>query len=66
MVSGIKAIPVVAATLFAAPAAQADVVYDDGPANGTVNGWTINFGYAVANSFTLAGPSQLTGAEFTL
>jgi PEP-CTERM motif len=66
MVSGIKAIPVVAATLFAAPAAQADVVYDDGPANGTVNGWTINFGYAVANSFTLAGPSLLTGAKFTL
>lgn len=66
MVSRIKAIAVVAAALFAAPAAQADVLYDNGPANGTVNGWTINFDYAVADSFTLAGSSLLTGANFTL
>src|SRR5262245_41029229 len=65
MISRIKAAAVVAA-LFVAPAAQADVVYDNGPADGTINGWTINFGYAVANSFTLADPSLLTGAKFTL
>ena len=32
--------------------AQTDV-YDNGPTNGTVDAWTINFGFAVSDTFTL-------------
>ncbi len=66
MISRIKAIAIVVVALVTTPGAQASVVYDNGPANGTVNAWTINFGYAVADSFTLASASMLTGASFTL
>jgi hypothetical protein len=66
MVSKLKAITVMAAVFLTAPVAHAEVVYDNGPANGTVNAWTINFGYAVADSFALASPAILTGANFTL
>jgi len=45
---------------------EAAVIYDNGPTNGTVDAWTINFGFAVADSLLLPGPSMLTGAEFTL
>jgi PEP-CTERM motif-containing protein len=69
MIYRLKAITgaaVVASALLTTAAAQAEVVYDNGPANGTVNAWTINFGYSIADNFTLAGPSTLTGANFTL
>ena len=49
--------------LFPAPA-SADVLYDNGPINGTIHGWTINFGYQVSNSFTLTQTSTLTGVQF--
>jgi len=51
-----------AATAKATPAA---ILYDNGPANGTTDAWTINFGFAVADTFTLAGSSTLTEASFT-
>ena len=38
--------------LVAIPAA-AQVLYDDGPINGTVDAWTINFGFVLADSFAL-------------
>jgi PEP-CTERM motif len=66
MVSNIKAITVLAGTLLAAQISEAAVVYDNGPTNGNVDAWTINFGYAVADSFSLVTPSMLTGAEFGL
>ncbi len=34
--------------------ATAQVLYDDGPINGTTDAWTINFGYVVADTITLA------------
>lgn len=40
------------------------VLYDNGPANGSVAGWTISSGFEVANSFTLATSSTLTGVQF--
>jgi hypothetical protein len=40
------------------------LLYDNGPINGTVDAFTINFGYQVSNSFTLAQASQLTGVQF--
>lgn len=48
-----------------APASSASVLYDNG-FNGQVDAWTINFGYAVTNSFTLTSNSTLTGANIWL
>jgi hypothetical protein len=31
---------------------MADTLYNNGPYNGTVDGWTINFGFSVSDSFT--------------
>jgi hypothetical protein len=66
MFSKLEAIVVVTGVLITAPAAQAAVVYDNGPVNGTVNAWTINYGYVVANSFALSDSWVLTGANFGL
>ncbi len=45
--------------------ARAGTVYEDGPINGTVDAWTINFGFFVGDSFTVsAGTSALTGFSF--
>lgn len=52
--------------LLAPQQARADVLYDNGPFNGQVDAWTINYGYAVADTFTLASPSTLTGMNFTV
>ena len=52
-----------AAILAAVPVA-AQVVYDNGPINGTISGWTIwNFQY-VTNSFTLSQTTTITGFTF--
>ncbi len=45
---------------------NAVVVYDNGPINGTVEAWTINFGYQVTDSFTVSSPTTLTGAQIGL
>ena len=39
------------------------VIYSNGPVNGTVDAWTINFGYSVSDSFTANG-SAVTGFDF--
>jgi len=44
--------------------ASAQVLYDDGPINGTTNGWTINFGFVVSDSITLAQKSTVGGIDF--
>ena len=49
------------AALLAVPAA-AQVVYENGPINGNTDAWTFNFGFAVADSFTIsAGPTAVSG-----
>lgn len=54
-----------AVTTFAGVSAHADVLYDNhGPSSHTVNAWTIDAGYEVSDSFTLAQASTLTGASF--
>src|SRR6266704_36617 len=53
-----------AALLIVAMPAIAAVLYDDGPVNGTQFGWTINFGFAVGDSFPLGSPSTVTGVTF--
>ena len=49
--------------LLAAPA-WAGILWDNGPVNGTLGGFTINGGFYASNSFTLSARSSLTGAEF--
>ena len=48
--------------------ASAQILYDNGPANGTVDAWTINFGYVVSDSFTVSGygDPKITGFDFTV
>jgi hypothetical protein len=43
--------------------AQAGLVYDNGPINGTINAWTINEGQSVSDSFTVSSPTALTSAQ---
>jgi len=51
-------------TLAAVPAA-AQTVYDNGPINGNVNGWTINFGFSVSDTFNVPyNNTTITGADF--
>jgi hypothetical protein len=47
-----------------ASAAQAQVAYTNGPTNGALNAWTINFGVAVTNRFTLSSATTITGFTF--
>ena len=51
--------------LMAIPAMAQSVVYENGPINGEGLGWTINFGFLVGDSFTVANPSStITGISF--
>jgi PEP-CTERM motif len=43
---------------------SAQVLYDNGPINGTTDAWTINFGYVVSDSFTLTSDATITSLEF--
>jgi hypothetical protein len=49
---------------LAAVPASAQVLYDDGPINGTTDAWTINFGYVIGDSFTLLNNSTVGGFNF--
>ncbi len=58
-------IPLVFAMGFAAGSADAgSILYDNGPINGTIDAWTINSGYSVANSFTLSNSASISGVNF--
>jgi hypothetical protein len=48
-------------TVAAVPAIAQEVTYDNGPINGEVDAWTINFGFAVSDTFHLASPTTLNG-----
>ncbi len=55
---------VVCLMMTAAPA-MAGVVYDNGPINGVVNSWVINFGFFVSDSVTVSGgDSSIHGLAF--
>ena len=49
--------------LVALPAA-AQTLYSNGPIDGQDTAWTINFGFAVSDSFTLANASTVNGLSF--
>jgi hypothetical protein len=45
--------------------AVAGTIYENGPINGTIDAWTINFGFIVGDSFTISGgPTSITGVAF--
>jgi len=51
----------IACLVLAVAPAMADT-YTNGPINGTADGWTINFGFTVSDSFTLAGSDTFVTA----
>jgi len=44
--------------------ASAQVLYDNGPINGTVDGWNINYGIIVSDTFTLSKNSTVNSFNF--
>ena len=58
-IASLSLLVLVCLALAVAPAsAQLLNVYDNGPANGQVNGWQINNGFSVSDSFTLSSGSN--------
>ena len=51
-------------TLAAVPAVAQGPVYDNGPVNGQVDAWTINFGFAVSDTFHANGDSSVNNISF--
>jgi hypothetical protein len=60
----IASLTIVLLALVAVPVFAQNDIYDNGATNGTTDGWTINFGFAVSDSFTLAAASNVTGLNF--
>jgi len=58
------AIAVALAPVASVTATHGAVLFDQGPINGTIDAWTINFDYAIADSFALSQASTLTGVNF--
>jgi len=51
--------------MLAAVPAAAQTVYNNGPINGNVNGWTINFGFIVSDTFNVTNNNTtITGSSF--
>ena len=50
--------------LGAIPTLAQQDLYDNGPINGNTDAWTINFGYALADTFTLLNNSTVGGFTF--
>jgi hypothetical protein len=50
--------------LAAVPAMAQGDAYDNGPTNGTVDAWTINFGFVVSDTFTLGSADELSEFNF--
>jgi hypothetical protein len=51
-------------TLAAVPAMAQGTVYDNGPVNGQVDAWTINFGFAVSDTFHVSAATDLESLSF--
>jgi hypothetical protein len=50
--------------LAAVPAVAQNDIYDNGPTSGTTDAWTINFGFAVSDSFNLIAGGTIGGLNF--
>jgi len=54
-----------AVVLITVSPAAAQTLYENGPINGETDAWTINFGFGVADSFTVTGaPAAVGGLSF--
>ncbi|MGB8885849.1 MAG: PEP-CTERM sorting domain-containing protein [Candidatus Korobacteraceae bacterium] len=51
-------------TLAAVPALAQGTVYDNGPVNGQVDAWTINFGFSVSDTFHIVGGTRINNISF--
>jgi len=51
-------------TLAALPAMAQTDAYDNGPVNGQVDAWTVNFGFAVSDTFHLSSATTLSDLDF--
>ncbi len=51
-------------TWAAVPALAQGTVYDNGPVNGQVDAWTINFGFSVSDTFHLSAASTVNDISF--
>jgi len=60
----IASLTILILALAAIPALADTNIYDNGPGNFTTDGWTINFGFTVSNSFTLETGNNITGMNF--
>jgi PEP-CTERM motif len=59
----IVSLSLLALCLVAVPAV-AQVIYSNGPINGTTDAWTINSGFVVSDTFTVASQAQVNGIVF--
>jgi hypothetical protein len=50
--------------MLAVAPVMADTLYSNGPANGTTDAWTINFGFAVSDSFTVPSGASIEDFHF--
>jgi hypothetical protein len=62
----IASLTLLALCLAVVPAVAQTDIYDNGPTNGTTDAWTINFGFAVSDSFTLGSASTVSGLNFAV
>ncbi len=51
-------------TLAAVPAMAQGTVYDNGPVNGQVDAWTVNFGFSVSDTFHISSSTTLSSLDF--
>ena len=50
----------------ALPALAQNDLYNNGPTNGTIDAWTINFGFEVSDSFNLSSNSTVNGLNIAV
>jgi hypothetical protein len=50
--------------LLAVAPVMADILYSNGPYNGTADAWTINFGFSVSDSFTMVADPHVKSLSF--
>jgi hypothetical protein len=62
-IASLSLLTIVCLVLAVSPA-MADTLYSNGAYNGTNDGWTINFGFSVSDSFTAPSGSQVQGLSF--
>src|SRR5271169_4331372 len=54
----------IACLMLAVAPAMADILYNNGPYNGTTDAWAINFGFSVSDSFNVPVGSVIEDFEF--